>query len=215
MEIIPPLTPEAMDTTPPLRIAGAGEVADFRWQRITGNLYRRSGDLVAEALPSITEVADTILKGQAVAALAPLASERSVRLELEPFGFDWLHEPGSRITLGLKRLPGFRERALYATIFDIASDGTVQLIYPLAGEDGRLPPGKAEIDLLEVEVTPPFGTDHLIAVTTSAPPDTLRAALRAADRKRAAARMVRPVQQALQQAGASGSLAIFDHYTGR
>lgn len=215
LQIVPPMSPEAVGETRSFRVAATDAAADFRWQRITGNLYRRSGDIVAEALPSIAEVDDTITKWQTIAALAPLAAERSVRLTLAPFGFDWLYEPGSRIALSLRRLPGWQARPLYATIFNLASDGTVQLIYPLAGEDGRLPTGKAETDLLEVEVTAPLGTDHLIVVTTSAPADYLRAVLRTADGKRAGPRVIRPLQHELKQAGAAGSLAIFELYTGR
>lgn len=198
------------------RIVGDDQSADFRWDRTSGNLYRRSGDLVAEELRSIADVADTVEKWQAIAALSPLAAARSIQLKLEPNGFDWLHEPGSRISLSLKRLPGWRDRTLYATIFNVASDGTVQLIYPLAGEEGKLVAGSDDLTLFELEVTPPFGTDHLIAVTTDGPAEYLRAALRAADQQRAAAaRVIRPLQHELQQAGEAGSLAIFELYTGR
>lgn len=215
LQVIPRADAAELAEHQTFRLAGEGQAADFRWHRLTGNLYRRSGDLVAEALPSIAEVAHTIEKWQTIAALSPLAAERSVQLNLDPFGFDWLYEPGSRIAFTLKRLPGWNDRALYVTIFNVASDGTVQLIYPLGGEDGKLLPGVGDIDLLEVEVTSPFGTDHLIAVTTDGPAEYLRAALRVANHKRAAATVIRPIRHELQKAGAAGSLAIFELYTGQ
>lgn len=216
LHVVPDLAPEGGGTPADqaLRIVGEDQPADFRWDRTAGKLYRRSGDLVAEDLPSLAAVAGTLEKWRTIAALSPLAAERAIRLKVAPGGFDWLHEPGARIAVSLERLPGWRDRTLYATVFNLASDGTVQLIYPLGGEDGKLDQQAGERGLLELEVTAPFGTDHLVAVMTDRPADYLLAALRAADRTRAAARVVRPVQHELQQAGAAGSLAIFELYTG-
>jgi hypothetical protein len=138
LRISPRLDPGDLPPEHAFALAGDDQPADFRWDRTSGRLYRRSGDRVAEDLQSLADVAATLEKWQAVGALFPLAAERSIRLKLAPNGFGWLHEPGARIALRLERPPGWREGTRYAAVFNIASDGTVQLIYPLAGEDGRL-----------------------------------------------------------------------------
>lgn len=211
----PPLDTALVPGEQVFRIAEGTQPPDFRWDRAAGHLYRRSGDLVAEEVASIEEVAGAIGKWQAVAALSPLVAERAIRLELEPNGFDWLHEPGARIALTLRRPTGWKNRSFYATVFNLASDGTVQLLYPLPGEEGRLMPGTSDPTVLELEVTPPFGTDHLIALATDNPAPYLRAALQSAEGQRAAERIVQPVQEELRQAATAGSLVIFEVYTGR
>ena len=215
LRIAPSLPTEDIQGGHPFEIVGSSASADFIWDRKDGLIFRRSGDLVAENARELSEVAGAIEKWQAMQALSPLVAERVIRLNVEPNGFDWLHFPGDRLKLSLERIPGADDAAIHATIFNIAPDGTVQLIYPLAGDAGIIPAGASGLDLLEVEVTPPFGAEHLVAVSTRGPAPYLRAALRSADGQKSAARIVRPIQEELRRAGDAGSIVIFELYTGQ
>lgn len=70
----------------------------------------------------------------------------------------------------------------HLTLFNIASDGQIAFLYPLNEpalgivDPKTFPPGKPFT--LELEVTPPFGADHVFAVETDAPAPWLREAIR-------------------------------------
>ncbi|MGJ3627538.1 hypothetical protein AB5I41_12225 [Sphingomonas sp. MMS24-JH45] len=64
-------------------------------------------------------------------------------------------------------------------------------------------------------MTPPFGTDHVVALVTPQLPTALRALLRGIDGQRASGRLVAPLRQALVAAGAGGGLSVAELYTGR
>jgi uncharacterized caspase-like protein len=71
------------------------------------------------------------------------------------------------------------------TLFDLASDGTVQFLYPLNTADHRddlaIESGKPYS--LPLKVSPPFGADNLVAILSAEPLTALHAVLQDADGK--------------------------------
>ena len=122
---------------------------------------------------------------------------------------------GSKVTLTLKYAAKPGSAPLYATVFNLASDGTVQVLYPLTAEDGdgRLGPN-GDLPLLENAVVPPYGTDHVIALVVPQKPTAFRNLLRSIDNQRSGAQVVAPIKQLLAAANGGGSLSIGEVYTG-
>lgn len=215
VQIVAP-DPPALPADPPWRIAERADQADFVWDARTGDVLRRSGDVVATQVTSLAALEGVIEKWRTILALSPLVSELNARMLVDPAGSDFLYPTGTPVTLSL----GQTERAAasgrrrYATVFNLASDGTVQLLYPLAGDGEGLLPAGGKVSVLETRVVAPFGVDHIVAVTTPDLPWELRAAVRTADGQRASGRLIGLVRADLKRARGLGGLSIAELYTG-
>lgn len=198
----------------PWRLAASTNDADFIWLTGSQEVLRRSGDVVATGISSVAAFAGVMEKWQAVLALRPLVSELAMRLSVNPLGSDELYGEGAPIGIAMVRTRrGGGQR--YATVFNLASDGTVQLIYPLAPDgDGRLDDEMRQ-SLLDTVVVPPFGVDHLVALATPEVPEALHAALRNADGQRAAGGLAGLIRSELKRARGKASLSIAELYTGK
>lgn len=194
------------------RIAASSNDADFLWVLSTREVLRRSGDIVATGIDSPIAFSGVMDKWQMVMTLRPLVSELAMRLTVNPLGSDELYAEGTPISMLLARARR-GGGALHATVFNLASDGTVQLIYPLDADGAGLLDDALRQSLLETVVVPPFGVDHVIALATPEPPEALRAALRNADGQRAAAGLAGIIRSELKRARGKGSLSIAELYT--
>ncbi|MBJ7377931.1 MAG: hypothetical protein JHC60_14060, partial [Sphingobium sp.] len=205
----------------PWRILTDGQGADFVWDARAQAMLRRTGDIVAQNVKSPAQVRGVIDKWAALEALRPLLSERSARLMVGPLDNGARYPSGAPVTLALAPVqaqtgdgavaPGPH----YATVFNIASDGTVQRLFPVAASDGKgeLAAGQL-LPVLDSQVIPPFGADHVVALVTPRPPDDFRLLLRTVENQRAAARLVGPIRDLIARAGAQASLSIGELYTG-
>jgi hypothetical protein len=201
----------------PWRILTDGQGADFVWDARAQAMLRRTGDVVAQNVKSPAQVRGVIDKWAALEALRPLLSERGARLMVGPLDNGARYPSGAPVTLALAQTgdgavaPGPR----YATVFNIASDGTVQRLFPVAASDGKgeLAAGQS-LPVLESQVIPPFGADHVVALVTAQPPDDFRLLLRTVENQRAAARLVGPIRALIAKAGGQASLSIGELYTG-
>lgn len=193
--------------------ASAGE-ADFLWDAATGDVLRRSGDLVASGVMSLGALNGVMGKWRVIQTLAPLVSELNTRLMIEPAGGDIVYSEHARVAVEITRTAKSAGMSrLYATVFNLGSDGTIQLLYPLTRDgDGEIRTNGNTL-VLQTEVVPPFGTDHMIAITTSRPPDDLRAALRTIDGQRAGDSLSRMIIEQLRSAKNAGSLSIVESYS--
>jgi hypothetical protein len=68
--------------------------------------------------------------------------------------------------------------------------------------------------MLESQVIPPFGADHVVALVTPQPPADFRLLLRTVENQRSAARLVAPIKALMAAAGGQASLSIGELYTG-
>lgn len=207
-----PAEPVAAADAQSWRLADSRADADFIWDVAKHEVVRRSGDLVASEIVSPSAFLGVIEKWKTVMALQPLVSEFHARLVVDPGGSDLVYGPGTPVTL---TLASTRRSRRYATVFNLAADGTVQFLYPLAGDGDGMLPDTGGVTLLETTVVAPFGADHIIAVMTPDPATDLRAVLRSADGERAAGRLTSQIRAKLKRARSGSSIAIAELYTGQ
>ena len=206
----PPSGPGA----PQWRITDAPENADFIWDVRSREVVRRSGDLVASQVTSAAAFAGVLEKWQAVQRLRPLMSELTMRMVVDPNGSDFIYPEGTLVKLTIGSAGRSETRRRYATVFNLAADGTVQLLYPLPSDGDGLLPAAGKVSVLETSVVSPFGVDHIVAVATPEIPAELRAVLRISEGQRAAGRLPGLIRAALKRAGGKGSFSIAELYTG-
>ncbi|MGJ3627537.1 hypothetical protein AB5I41_12220 [Sphingomonas sp. MMS24-JH45] len=129
-------------TGAPWRVAAAADKADFVWDLPGGVLLRRTGDAVAQdvrttaQLRGVLEKWETIEKPPAAPRRSPPAPDPRPRPLRRPLrtGYAGRRDGGG----------GEGRRRGYLTVFNLASDGTVQPLYPAAAEgEGRIEPGSA------------------------------------------------------------------------
>lgn len=196
------------------KLAQSSNDADFLWVLTTREVLRRSGDIVATGIDSTMAFAGVMDKWQTVMSLRPLVSELAMRLTVNPLGSDELYPEGTSISMLLERTQR-GGAALHATVFNLASDGTVQLIYPLYADGAGTLDSAMSQSLIDTVVVPPFGVDHIIALATPEAPEALRSALRSTDGQRTSAGLVGIIRTELKRARGNGSLSIAELYTGR
>lgn len=194
------------------RLVARADGADFVWDIGAGQVIRGTGDIVAEKIGTGGALAAVIEKWAAIGALRSALSEAGGHVTIGPAANGTRYHAGDRVRISLDAAPTAGTR--YVTVFDLASDGTVQRLYPLdADGDGRVLPGE-RLSVFDSRVVAPFGTDHVIALLTASPPGAVRDLLRTADNQRAAARIVPTLRAALAIGGAGASLSIGELYTG-
>ncbi|HET6970518.1 MAG TPA: DUF4384 domain-containing protein, partial [Phenylobacterium sp.] len=146
------------------------------------------------------------------ADLAGSANERVLQVEVGPRPKGQLYKKGETVDLAVTH----RGEAAFLTAFNLASDGTVQMLYPLDGDgDGRMKPGDSRVSLTRTKAAPPFGVDNVVAVATAGPPTTLRSALSRMNGKREATAASAAVREELDQAHGQAALALGELYTGQ
>lgn len=190
--------------------AGPGDGADFIWDYDAGELLRRSGDLVAQNVLDTAAVRGVIEKWNTFGELMPLMNEARGQLQVMPGGSDITYRPGETVTVNLVA----KAAGAYVTVFNLASDGTVQPLYPTQVEDGdgRMN-GKTLGSVIETRVVRPFGVDHIVAVMSPAPQAELQALLRSIDGQRASGRMVPAIRRTLASAPGRTGLSIVEVFT--
>lgn len=150
-----------------VRIVAADEAPDLVWDAAARQAVTALGDVVAhdvglDALPAVAGKQDAVRRIRSLSARASL--------ELRVLPHDGLHRDGAEIAVEASGLHAPR-----LTLIGLAGDGTVHYLYPL-------PYDPADVDAgapfrLRLAVTPPFGADHVVAVSASGPLDALNAAL--------------------------------------
>jgi hypothetical protein len=184
---------------------------DLTWSASEGWVKDSRGDRVAEGLTSAEQLAGVIEKRQAIVQLAGSANERVVKVQIGPRPTGQLYRDGESVDLAVVH----RGEAAWLTAFNLAGDGTVQVLYPLQGDgDGRLGPGEARVVLARTKAARPFGVDNVVAITTPAEPRVLRAALARIDGKRQPLVAAAAVRDELDQAKGRAALSLGELYTG-
>ena len=188
----------ARETLAGVRIVSDTDSPDLIWDTRQRHVITGLGDVAArdvdfEALPGVIE------KQKVLSAIKALSARNSLRLRISPH--DGLHREGRRIAVLVEGLKHPR-----LTMFNLAGNGVVQHLWSSG-------PAGVAIDRpyeLEADVVPPFGADHVVAVSAGSSLDALDAALRALHCEPTAGRTCRPTaSRALEllteaKAGASG-----------
>ena len=138
-------------------------------------LYNSEGDIVAydvtgEAIQKITE------KFRLVDELKSFAIQESFDVSVLKAGnpSDSFHNEGDMLALTAGPLP-----YPYLTVFNLANGGEVQPVFPFIDDRWEAGANHQEtVNRIEgVQVAPPFGSDHVIFLSTSNDPVDLRAAI--------------------------------------
>lgn len=184
---------------------------DLTWSAQEGWVTDSRGDRVAEGLKTPEAMAGVIAKRRAVRQLAASADERRLRVGVGPKKPGELYRNGQSVDLSVVH----RGDEAWLTAFNLAGDGTVQMLYPLNGDgDGRMVSGQTRVVLARTKAVPPFGVDNVVAIATPTDPTLLRSALRRIDGKRDAAVAAGLIQDALDQAKGKAALGLGELYTG-
>ncbi len=196
------------------KIASAAQDADFVWDYVTGALVRRSGDVVASQVTSAAQLVGVLDKWNAVEALRPIINESRAQLSVSPQREGARYAAGATVRVALRSGAGL-QRGAYATVFNVASDGTIQRLFPVGPSDGA---GQLQADgvlqLIEAQVIAPFGVDHVVAVVSQADQAEFRAFLQTVDGQRGMGKLVEPIKRILAAAPGRSSVSIAEIYTG-
>lgn len=177
-------------------IVGRHETADLVWDLRDGQVVSGTGDVVAR-LPRGERPANfqaVIDKWLLLRDLRNSADGRALAIRLRPD--NKLKHQGSQMTVTLERSPHRR-----LTLFNLASDGTVQFLAPAPQSPNRLYSGDLPAGRpfeFPVRVTPPYGADHLVALTSQNGLPRLELVLARLNGKRSAAELRRELAGALK-----------------
>ena len=141
----------------------ASGTADLIWDARDLTVLSGVGDMVGEKIGAFS-LQGVVDKWRTLAELKALIARKPLALQLSPN--DGRHRPGTRLAFSTLPLPFG-----YVTAFNIASDGTVQFLFPQQrfkdSADGARIPGSSY--RLELDASSPFGADHLVIVSSARP----------------------------------------------
>lgn len=184
---------------------------DLTWNAKEGWVTDSRGDRVAENLTSAEQLSGVIMKRRAVSQLAGSANERQLKVDIGPRPKGQLYRKGESVDLAVTHRGG----EAWLTAFNLAGDGTVQLLYPLEGDgDGRMVAGQTRVVMARTKAVAPFGVDNVVALATPSEPKVLRAALKRIDGRRDATVAAGLVRDELDAAKGQAAMALGELYTG-
>ncbi|MEE4015090.1 caspase family protein [Roseibium sp. FZY0029] len=157
-----------------IRKVDSKEEADLIYDGDGSSLVYKTGDVIASfpAPPSAETLQTTVDKWRFLAFLIGFAESEGPDLDLSDGSRTY--SEGEQVTFSI-RSSGNEN----VVLFNLASNGAVQLVGPVRRGKrglaaGKLRPGRT--DSFRSAVIPPFGADHLIAITTPSPlPDLVDA----------------------------------------
>jgi caspase domain-containing protein len=170
---------------------------DLIWDPVSRDVVAW-GDVIAYRvdLPDLPSIID---RAAAIRELKRIAVKVPQSLKVMPN--DGLYRKDSLVQLEVSDVA---ERALI--LFNIAGDGTVQLLYPLASNSPILHEPEFRFP---VRVRTPLGSDQLVAVTSQRRMPDLEQAVLRMNRKRSALQMVRMLRQHAPNDARIGSAGVF------
>ncbi len=160
-----------------IKAAQSDQIPDLTWDTRKQHVLSSKGDIVAYHIAHAAAVHQVAAKWRLLETIKTLSAPHSVRLRLNPDNS--LHRQGSVVSI---MMDGHRYR--YLTLFNLASDGTVQFLYPLK-KDTKTVPGNRPFTK-DTYIRAPFGADHLVAIVTPQEPATLQTQLRGLNNRPAA-----------------------------
>ena len=156
------------------------------------------GDVVAYKIDK-ADLPSVIDRTAAIRELKQMASHAPQVIKIAPN--DSLHRDQSQVQVELADLAG---RSLI--MFNIAGDGTVQLLYPI-GSDA--PVVRSATLSFPVRVRAPFGADQVVAITSGDRMKELEQVVAQLERRRSAAQMIRMIQRYAPRDARIGSVGLF------
>ena len=170
---------------------------DIVWDPVSRDVISW-GDVVAYKVDK-ADLANVIDRTAAIRELKQMATNAPQVIKIAPD--DRLHRNQSQVQIELSELAG---RALI--LFNIAGDGTVQLLYPIGSDAMVVPSATLRFPL---QVRGPFGADQVVAITSGQRMKELEQVLAQLERRRSAAQMIRLLQRYAPRDVRIGSAGLF------
>ena len=156
------------------------------------------GDVVAYRVDS-SDLPSVIDRTKAIRELKLIAGKTPQSIKVAPD--DSLHRNTSLVRIEVNDIAG---RALI--LFNIAGDGTVQMLYPIGSDPYVVRTANYSFP---VRVRKPFGSDQLIAITSLQRMPALEQALQSLDKRRAALQMINMIVRYAPADARIGSAGLF------
>ena len=178
------------EALPGVRLVEKEASPDLVWDARERQVLTRLGDVAAHGV-GLDALSGVVGKWRAVRAIGALGARSNLLMRVAPH--DGLHRKGDRIEV---RVEGLSHPRL--TVFSLSGSGRVHYLYPLPGDDpAEVADGSFELPAV---VTPPFGADHVVAVSAGSALDGLNAALQLLDGQVAAEKAAALLAEASAQA---------------
>ena len=181
----------------PFEVLSSTNGADLVWDPKSGDVISQ-GDVIAYHVDK-TDLPSIVDRSAAILGIKGLASKRPQVIKVSPD--DKLHRNSEKIFVDI---PNVAKRALI--LFNIAGDGTVQLLYPKAGDAPVLSDSNYR---LPVVITLPFGADQVTVVTSEQRMVALEQALQQLNRRRSALQVMRMVERYAPKDARIGTVGLF------
>ena len=169
----------ARDTLNGVQVVAAEDSPDLIWDAETQQVVTAMGDVTASGV-DLVALSAVIGKWEAVREIGALSARASLRLRVHPN--DGVHRNGGLIEV---EIDGLRHPRL--TLIGLSGTGIVHYLYPRPADPAEVAAGRPF--RLKLKVTPPFGADHVVAMSAASPLNTLNAALARLDGRPAARRV--------------------------
>jgi hypothetical protein len=157
-----------------------------------------AGDVIAYKV-DMAELPSVIDRTAAIRLLKQTAANAPQPIKVGPD--DSLHRNESLVQIEISNVAN---RALI--LFNIAGDGTVQLLYPIGSDLAIIPSADYRFP---VKVREPFGADQIVAITSGQRMPELEQVLGQLNRRRAATQMVKMLQRYAPRDARIGSAGLF------
>jgi len=181
----------------PFEVLNSTDGADLVWDPKSGDVISQ-GDVIAYHVDK-TDLPGIVDRSAAILGIKGLASKTPQVIKVLPN--DKLHRNSEKIFVDI---PNVAKRALI--LFNIAGDGTVQLLYPIAGD---APVQSNSNYRLPVVATRPFGADQIGVVTSEQRMVALEQALQQLNRRRSALQVMRMVERYAPKDARIGTVGLF------
>lgn len=195
--------------------------ADLIWKQGSAYLVSGLGDRVADLEYALNAHFDdfpalrgALEKWSVLPLIRGLSADRPLRLRLRKGETmdrgDELHRDGERLTLVVDAATH-----PYLTVFNLASTGEVQYLYPLAefNDAPRLVPGTIFTLPAPFTVRAPYGADHLVVLTSRRQPLSLQEALQDMHDQRRPRAALEALQATLSEDGTGHELGVLGLFT--
>jgi len=141
-------------------------------------VYNKLGDQVTTVFSQKADTWQRVIdKAQLLQALSTQFDMRLKPVQIDLKEGNGVHRKGERLHFSIA--PTDRGEELNAlTLFNLAGDGELQFLYPLALQNHALMLEQFPYELKPLKIVAPFGGDHLVAILCTQPPTVLQTLLK-------------------------------------
>jgi len=182
----------------PFQVVTPGDNPDIIWDPATRDVIDAYSDVVAYRVDK-AELASVIDRAAAIRELKMMWTKDPQVIKIGPD--DSLHRNDQLVQIEVNNI---KSRSMI--LFNIAGDGTVQLLYPMGSDLASMP---TEDYRLPLRVREPFGHDQLVAITSDKRMNELEQVLLQLNKRRASAQMIKMLQRYAPRDARIGSAGLY------